>query len=365
MKTIETIDDMIEAQYGVSNGRIAKDAPVLSSTTGAKNNLYSYGLFLGISLEANAFGILPKKPWNTTGYRVVNTASATAGVGIAEGGAIPATVKSTYFECDMKCKVSAHAFDMSSTMIALKGKEDVLAWEDVKDVEAKTFDNNLNRSLLMDTNTLAGNSIESIDRMINTEACAITNHTYTASDADPWTLLDRSDTSGDNIGTWADAEMSENSNTDREFSLSYIDTILAAAAPYWDTGLTGKVFLTGYDTLFDWSQEFLPAQQLPVTRVQMGVNGVKALGNSDAGLIVNAYNGIPIIASNNVPKDTKSRIYLIDTDNMSIDLLVAPEFLESQDYQAIDKFAREGVFHMEGELVCTKFKSQGAVWDLK
>ena len=88
--------------------------------------------------------------------------------------------------------------------------------------------------------------------------------------------------------------------------------------------MSNKVFITGYDTLFDWSQEMLPAQRLETTRVSTGINGIKALGNTDTGLIVNAYNGIPIIASNNVAQDTKSRINLVDLDHMAIWALSAP-----------------------------------------
>lgn len=373
MAKIETIEDLILSQYGVTvDGRIAKDAAVTSSTTGARNAIYSYGVFLGICLEANAYGILPKTPWPSTGYRAVQLPSASSGGGISEGGAIPATVKATYFENDLKIKEVAHAFDMSSIQKNLKGKDDVLVWEDHKDVEAQTFDNLINRMLLTDGNTLASNNLESIDRMIDTTAAGVTGCGNDAGDEDPWALLDRSETTAgdDNYNSWADAYVSHggsgSTETDREFSLSYIDTVMANTAAYWDGGsMNNKVFLTGFDTLYDWSQEMLPAQRLDVTRVTTGVNGVQTHGNTDAGLVVKAYNGIPIIASNNVPQDTKSRVYLIDLDYMSLWTLLAPEYLESSDPQAIDKFATEGVFHMQGELVATKFRGQGKVRGLK
>jgi len=375
-RIFNTIDDLIDATYGsniFNAGRIRKDAPVLTSTAGAANNIYGAEVFAGFVTEANAFGVLPKKPWSKSGYRAAQAASATSGGGVSEGGAIPATVKASYFQCDMSKKTMANAFDMSTLQLGIEGKDDVLTWQAHRDLEAETFKNLVNRALLADGNAdpTALTVFDSIDRHVATTAADVTGCGNTASYEDPWGLLDRSATSSgnDNYGSWADAQISHGGSTgtetDREFSLSYIDTVFAACAPYWKNGINNKVFITGYDTFMDWSQEMLPQQMLPLTRVKLGVNGIESLGNTDTGLLVNAYNGIPIILSNNVAQDTKSRIYLLDLDYMGIDLISPLTYYESEDYQAIDKFAREGVFKIEGELVTTKFRGQGKIRGLK
>ena len=368
-----TIEELIDATYGSVFGQmIRKAAPVLTSTTGAVNAIYGAEIFIGFAMDANAFGVLPKKPWNHRGYRVAQAPSATSGAGVAEGGDIAASTKATFFENDIKSKVMTITAEMSTTQMLSEGKDDVIAWQSHRDLEADTFKLMINGDLLGDANTLAGNNIESIDRMVGNTAADVTGCGNGAGDEDPWTLLDRSETSSseDNYNSWSDAYVSHGGSagteTDREFSLSYVDDILANTRIYWDNyGYDNKVFLTGSDTLQDWSQEFLPNQKLDVTRAQIGVNGVQTVQGQDAGVTLNSYQGIPIVVSNQVPQDTKSRVYLLDLDYLGIDLLKPLTYYESDDYQLVGSFNRQGVFHMEGELVPYKFRGLGKVRGLK
>lgn len=364
---IRTIQDLFYATYGTTlmeDSRLAKDAPVITSTTGARNILYGAALMAQVIVAANSFGALPKKPWSKSGYRVI-TAANTTDPGIAENAAIPATTKPTMLAVDVTIRVLAKSFDMSSTQLKLAGKDDVVTWEELQTYSAQEYKNVLNRALHVNMGTLTGPSadgtgMQSLDRVVGSSV-ENTNQSYTAADEDIYGI-DRSGATG----LWADAYVSEAATVDRYLALSHLDTMLQNVEPYWAEGSrANKVCITGYDTSLRIAQLLQSQLRYTKERVTMTVNGVKTAPGADAGFEVASYDGIPIIRDSNVNADTISRIYMVDLDHTWIGMLQPITYLESEDYQAIDKFGREGVYYMEGELVCDLFKANGKVMDLK
>lgn len=364
-RTLRTIEDLLEETYGagIFGKRVAKDAAVTTSTTGVFNAIYGAQAFAQVAYSQSAFGMLPKKPWKKSGYRAISAASSTSGGGLSEGGAIPGTEQATFAEVKILPKEHVNSFDMTTKQLALEGKDDILPWEEHRANLEETHINLINRALCKDNDTLAGDNIESLDRIIGSYS-EIDGVGQNAGDLDPWTET-VSGINRDASASAYDSYVSHNSGTDRYLATSHIDSLITNCAPYWKGGTENKGFLTGYDTLMRWSQLMQPLQRLDVVRANLGLNGVQTLGNTDSGLIVNAYNGIPIIASDNVEQDTISRIYLLDLDNISFETLSPTKYMQSEDYQAIDKFVREAVYYTAGELWCRKFKAQGKVRDLK
>lgn len=365
LNKIRTIQDLFYATYGITmeeSQRIAKDAPVLTSTTAARNILYGAGLMAQVIVAANSFGCLPKKPWSKTGYRAI-TAADTTDLGLAENGAIPATLKPTFQAIDVTVKLLPASFDMSSTQIKLQGKDDVVTWEDLQKYEQQEYKNKLNRSLHVNMGTLTGPSgdgtgMQSLDRVCGSNA-ENTAMSYTGDDENIYGI-DRS------TYAWADAYVGHASTVDRYISLDLLDTMLSNVEPYWEEGSReNKVCITGYDTALRIGQLLQSQLRYTKERVTMTVNGVKTAPGHDAGFEVASYDGIPIIRDSNVNKDTISRVYMLDLNHVWIGMLQPITYLESEDYQALDKFGREGVYYMEGELVCDLFKAQGKIMDLK
>lgn len=361
---IRTIQDLFYATYGVTldESRLAKDAPVTTlSTDYARNILYGAALQSQINVMANTFGALPKKPWAKSGYRALTAAGATTSMGITQGtGAIPTTVKPTFAHVDITPKTLANSFDMSSTMVKLAGKDDNVTWDELQKYEQDEFKNRLNRGLHVDCTTVAGTNIESVDRV--TGATILATHTLIdATDEDIYGI-DRSDAAG----SWADAYVSDASGTDRYITLSHLDTMLQNVEPYWGEGSrANKLMLTGYDTSLRIAQLLQSQLRYTKERVTMSVNGIKTAPGADAGFEVASYDGIPIIRDSNTLTDTISRVYMLDLDHVWIGMLQPVTYLESDDYQALDKFSREGVYYMEAELICDLFKAQGSLRDLK
>jgi hypothetical protein len=367
---IRTIQDLEERYYGRGAGYIQKsDAPVISTTTGVYNAVYGKKVWINLNLEANVWGVLPKKPWDRSGWRCITArASATVTGGVAENGTLPETIKPTWAELSTKPKTMAHNFDASEVMQFLGFIDDSLGdtMAHIREYMSKEHVEHLNKALITQNGTLAGNNLESIDRIIGSYG-EITNCTdsadqaYTAGDLDIYTQDRDADV------PWNDGYVSHASGTDRTLTLALIDT---AFQNIWTNGGNPKVILTGYDTLMR-IQQLLQSQQrfMEVKRVAPSINGITGVEGHEAGFMVATYNGVPIIPIKDCVKDTISRIYFIDSDYMWIRVAKPTQYfesgIESGDPFGINRLGQEGMFRTMAEPICSFFKAQGKIRDLK
>lgn len=365
MKSIFTIEDLEEATYGGLIAReLRKDAPVVQATTDMYNAVFGAKLWSGIANQANLFGLLPKKPWEKSGYRLVTTAAHTATQSVAEAGAIPATTKPTATEVTIPVHNQCISFEMSSAMLGLEGKDDVLSWSEQREYMAKEYAKTIDLALnyKLDTATTLTTSFESVDRICASYDEANSVAAVGADEADIWGN-DR-----DGGATAFDAYVSHSSGTTRVLTRALMNDLIENCAPYWNGGIGNKTWYTGYDTLMDISEMFDSQQRfqgITEQRVTFGVNGIQTVTGADVGMLAAAYQGMPIIPDSNCTVDTKSRLYLLDLDYLWVGVLSPVQYIESQNYQLLDKFSREGVYFMEGNSVCTGFKQQGKIRDLK
>ena len=79
---MRTVNDMERYYYGAgqsmgysySGSELLKaDAPMLSTTAGTYQAIYGRKVWSQLNQEFNAFSILPKKPWDRSGWRVVTS----------------------------------------------------------------------------------------------------------------------------------------------------------------------------------------------------------------------------------------------------------------------------------------------------
>ena len=385
---VRTVTDMERYYYGAGNAMgysytgselLKADSPMMSTTAGTYQAIYGRKVWSQLNQEFNAFSILPKKPWDRSGWRVI-TAKPNAGVlhgGIAENGTLPDTVKPTFQHVAAKPKTIAHSFDMSEVAIFLADKDDGMGdlRSVLKEEMGKHHAEMVNKMLLVDSETTAGNNFESLDRItgndggasggltsMETGASAGTDHCG-ANDLDIYSI-DRS------ANSWANAEVNcgadRAAGSRRTFSLDHLDTIFQQI---WERGGNPKCILTGYDTLMRL-QQLLQAQQrfMEEKRVTPTYNGVKGVPGIEAGFIVATYNGVPIIPSKDVEKDGLSRIYLLDTDYVYFSTAIPTQYFESGietgDPFAINRLGQEGLYRTMGEVWTTFFGAQGSIRDL-
>ncbi len=368
---IKTMADLELATYGfvLSDSRLAKDAAVTVDTTGFTNNIYGAKLHRAITTGYNALGAIGFKPWSINGYRTVTAAAATTTTGTALGAAIAATIKPTAAAIDITPALNQASFEMDSTALKVNPKNDGVSWDEFASYMADEFKNRLNRMFMQDTDTVITYGLQSLDRIIASYAEIAygkidDSAVYDANDLDIYSK-DR-----DAAASVYDAYVNGLAfgSGDHTLELSYLDACFTNCRPYWENRMySNKVLITGDDTAMRITQLYSATQRMnvPMARVQFGVNGVQSVKGADVGVEVAAYNGVPIIPDEHAVQDTISRIYLADLDNLHIGTLTPATLLVSDDFQALDKFSQEGVWYMEGQVVCTKFPAQGKARDLK
>ena len=79
---IRTVTDMERYFYGAGNAMgysysgselLKADSPMLSTTTGIYQAIYGRKVWSQLNQEFNAFSILPKRPWERSGWRVITS----------------------------------------------------------------------------------------------------------------------------------------------------------------------------------------------------------------------------------------------------------------------------------------------------
>ena len=375
---IRTVQDMERYYYGAGNAMgytysgselLKADSPMLSSTGGTYQAIYGRKVWSQMNQEFNAFSILPKKPWDRSGWRVITDKPNSGSVhgGVAENATLPATVKPTFQHVAAKPKTIAHSFDMSEVAIFLADKDDGLGdiRQVLKEEMGKHHAEMVNLMLTGDIDTVAGNNLESIDRITCGDTTAMTAGThYTATREDIYSI-DRSATGN----SWGYAECNAaTSGTNRTLSLDQLDDLFQKV---WVRGGNPKVILTGYDTLMRL-QQLLQSQQrfMEEKRVTPTYNGVKGVPGMEAGFIVATYNGVPIIPSKDVYNaDGISRMYYLDTDYLYFSTAIPTQYFESGietgDPFAINRLGQEGLYRTMGEVWTTFFGGQGSIRDIK
>jgi len=323
------------------------------------------------------FALLPKYPWQKSGWRVITAdAGSSATGGVEENGVIPDTIQPTFAEVSTKPKQIVHSFDVSYIQEGLvkKGDDAIGDMQFLRGYFATLHAKRINEMLLKDADTQDGSNLESIDRVTGSFASLITALGYTAGDEDIYGI-DRSSNS------WADAVVDHNSGTDRDLTDKIIRDTLASIE---GNGGRTNIIVTGNDTkyrifgIYDTQvryQGVLKKNEM----IRVGINGVETEEGLNVGMRVATLYGIPLFSSQAVEQDTISRIYLLDTTvneetgipRLGIALLYPTLYFESgmsasnPDPFAIGRFGTQGVFYTAGELICTFFKAQGSIRDLK
>ena len=376
---VRTIQDMERYYYGgtaltgytYSSGDILKaDAPLLSTTAGTYQAIYGRKVWSQLNQEFNAFSILPKKPWERSGWRIITAKpSFDVGGGLAENATLPDTTKPDFLHVAAKPKTIGHSFDLSEVSMFLSDKDDGLGdvRQVLKEEMGKHHADHINRMLLVDVETPAGNDFESLDRLTSDPDSMTTGtgHVSATTDHDLYSIT----RDGSSDFHSAEVDVSAAANTNRNLSLNQLDGLFQQI---WVRGGNPKVMLTGYDTLMR-VQQLLQSQQrfMESKRVTPTYNGVKGVPGIEAGFIVATYNGVPLIPSKDVVTDTSgiSRIYYFDTDYLWFQTAIPTQYFESGietgDPFAINRLGQEGLYRTMGEVWDSFFGAGGSIRDLK
>ena len=450
-KYINTIRDLEAATYGNIGGTgngLLKSAGIVGSInsgfTGssdtaltlngtAGNNLTAlYNIVYGqkvwsmINQEINPLSILPKRPYTSSGWRVMTnrpqggsaaafSVGATTGTG-AQGAASPdgdliggvgenEALDSTqlkalapeYTTLYMNPKIVAHMFDYSELAAEMAKIDDgvgdirKLIREDMGKFHAESQSVMLVMPL-ENYDTLGADTSSGRIRENYTSLLKIVSSNDELSDSGG--ELDRLSSVSSAIAD-LDADVTTlYGNTSRASGASFMDAVVNYGSSYATAGRvltlsiindviqnlrlnggTPNVILTGYDTiqalsdLLQSQERFMDAKEIIPTH-----NGVKGVKGQEVGFRVATYYDIPLIPCKDMPKTGSassglSDMLLLDTNHLWFATMKPTQYFEDGINHGnpfgVGVLGNRGLYRTMGETGCTFFRGQGKITNLK
>lgn len=397
---INTIEDMEKLYYSkqgqafLNSADMAQpfltktDAPVTTGTTGVYNAMYGAQAWVQFNQEANTLGMMSMVPWGKSGFRAITARAGSRPYGgVAESGALGASIKPTWTQVSNLPKTMKVVFENSEiqeALVNMGGDDATASMDDLRAYFTNEHKEDMNSALNTQNGTLAGNNFESIDRIIGSydelNNCSENDGStpYTAGDLDPYAS---SEFDRDGGASWTDAYVNHNSSTVRSLTDSILqamvqNTLTNGANP------NGQVIQTGYDTWAAINQLYDPQVRYNLIgnkNFSGSVNGIKTLEGQAFGTQTATLFNKPVIMSKDTVQDTGgiSRIYMMDLSNpdgkdlprLCMKVLKPTQYFEAGMNNntpfAVDAFATKGLYRTSSELTCRYFKAQGKGRDLK
>jgi hypothetical protein len=369
------------------------DAAFSSSATGAWNTVYGRDVYVWTNREHPFFAAIAKQPWTRSGRRVLTTNSTTLTTGMAETDAIPYSLAPTYALMKFGLKQIVTRMDWTSKMQRLSaGGDDCIPTPQQLEAD-KTAEHMLGlntEGLLLNAETVAAaagannttgvTTFEALDRVISCDDEEDDLGGSYTDWYDPWVgamTADRdSGTTYDAVVVHGDGTSSYQGgtgtfSTDSTLTLDAKDVLLLNCLK---NGLKKEnaFWMTGWDTYFRLKQLYEVKERImnPVD-VSFSVNGVSTQTGAAVGMQIASMDDIPIIVDPNCPKDTISKLFLIDRSNVFLQL-ATPTVSIDLGFPAFSRISgtdqRLGygkILLTEGELCATRLNTSGKLCALK
>jgi len=426
---IRTIQDLEAATYGnmggndimkaygigagVNTGIHTDSSSGAFSTNALYNLVYGQKVWSMLNREINAFAMLPKKPWSSSGWRVMieralggtgDVLSITGGTGQGSvtlddiGGVTENATFTTgatgqlspiapkYTTLFVSPKTIAHQFEISELAAAMAkiddGIGDIMAAyrEEVGVTHAEMMNHMLLTPLESKSDgsgaAVGANNLTSLYEMVTSKAelehADGGNLFVGALPTEMKTLYGKDRTAAGN--EWMDSYVSygdyTSSGVRRPLTLNMLNTALRELQI---RGASPKVILTGYDTTQALG-ELLQSQERYMGRTEVlpTHNGIKGVKGREVGFKVATYHDIPIIPCKEMGSTGNgsglSDIFILDTDHLHFATLKPTEYFEtgidSGDPFSVDGLRNMGMYRTIGETVCTFLKAQGNITNL-
>ena len=377
----------ISQRYGIS--KAADEAT--TADTAYFNTMYGATVFNQLNTKSDVFKLLRKEGWTQSGWRVLTARSlAASNKGIGEGGTFGATgndvegdipdlaeVSATIKEIVSPFTVTTRAAILAEADDGVKGLATFLRQQAA---EAHSF--YIDQMLCADPATAAGDNMESLLRVTGNNAQLDLNST-TGTEMNIYDL-DRT-----SAVTWQDAFVSNGtlsgssgskSETERALTLDLLDEIIQNAiengADYADL-----IFLMGHQQLTELKQLITAGTSNATWRMALeaqapkGTNGVASEPGMSLDSRMGYYDSIPIYATQHLATALADQtggsaagmgpVLLLDMKNLYVKVAAPTTFLAQEDLANVQALKRNYAFMTAGELIATKFVTQGMIRGLE
>jgi len=361
----------ISARYGIK-----KDD--LTTGDGAYfNTMYGASVFNQLNTKSDVFKLLRKEGWTQSGWRVL-TARTVSGsnTGVSEGAAfgtsdVPdlAEVTATIKEIVSPYTVSTRAAILAEADDGVKG---LAAFLRAQAAEAHAF--YIDKMLTVDYAAgAAGDDFETLTRVCANYAQVGARSGTIAAEVDIYDLGARGDGA-----TWADGYVSGAGGTNRLLSLDLLDATIQNAIEN-GASYDNLILLMGHQQLTELKQLITAGTSNATWRMALeaqapkGTNGVQSEPGMNLEGRMGYYDSIPIYATQHLADAMTDQsggtsmgpIMLLDMEHLYMKIAAPTTFLAQEDLANVQALKRNYAFMTAGELICTKFATQGLITDLK
>jgi len=346
---LNTIEELQNAAYAGLSEVNKADAPLLSNTSGTFNTVFGAEAWMQLNNKANLWGTLQKKPFQQSGFRIETAYPATLGTGgTAETASLPDTIKPTFEEAELTIKRIQHTYSDSDVKeIRFQSNDDDLGINSVRKSVQAFHIKTMNKMLSADAGTAAaGNNLESIDRVISSQAEAVAdvgneaNYDIYGFDRSATTSFDS------NIVSSAAGLV----KGDVRSILSAVDDGSGDQIEYW---IANNTVADIVEALYDDQIRYAGA-----ARIKVGVNGIDTNAGDDVQLTVSQIAGYPLIRDADITNDF---LYAINGEFMWVEVGLPTQNEESAERLLTGVNGTKGVFTTIAELKCVKPTAQGKV----
>lgn len=334
-----TIEELQDAAYAGLSDVNKVDAPLVSNTTGTFNTVFGAEAWMQLNEKANMWGVLPKKPFQQSGFRIETAYPDTLGNGgRAETASLPDTIKPTFAEAELTIKRIQHTYsDSDIKELRFQSNDDDLGIAAIRRSVQSFHIKTMNKMLSADAGTAAaGNNLESVDRVVSNQAEAVAdtgneaNYDIYGFDRSAVTTFDS------NVVAQAGASLAK---SDIRGLLSTIDT---ASGDQPNVFICNNTVADVIEALYEDQIRYSGA-----ARLKVGVNGIQTNAGDDVQLTVSQIAGIPLVRDSDISNDY---LYALNTEYIWIEVALPTQNEESAERLLTGVNGTKGVFTTIAEL---------------
>ena len=424
---VASISSGFPGSSGAALGVGAGSTAAATGLTALYNMVYGQKVWSMINQEINPLSILPKRPYTSSGWRVMtarpqggsgagfSVSVGTGSGGNAQGNASPSAdliggvreneqLDSTSLEAlapeyttlYMNPKIVAHMFDYSELAAEMAKIDDgvgdlrALIREDMGKFHAESQSKMVVMpledydTLGNDASRLIRTNYTSLNKIVSSFAeCALIHElsgisgtsSHAALDPDVTTLYGNTDRASGGGASFMDSVVSTGSDytsaNARNLTLSILNSLIQDLRL---NGGTPKVILTGYDTiqtladLLQSQERFMDSKEIIPSH-----NGVKGVKGAEVGFRVATYYDIPMIPAKDMPSTGAnasciSDMLFLDTDHIWFATMKPTQYFEDGINHGnpfgVGMLGNRGLYRTMGEIGCTFFKGQGKITNI-